>query len=359
MAEVRAAIDRVLTTHRYIGGPEVDALELELASYCGTAYAVGVSSGTDALVVSLLALGLEPGDEVVTTPFTFFATGGSVWRRGGKLRFVDIEPDSFNLDVSKLEAALTPRTKVILPVHLFGQCTDVPAMQEIIADRPIRVLEDCAQAIGAELRGQRAGSMGDLGAFSFFPSKNLGGVGDGGLVTTDDDTLARRVRMLRNHGEGAQYVHQLVGGNFRLDAMNAAVLRAKLPCLDAWTEGRRANAERYCRLFTEAGLVERGVVLPQDPDPEAGHRHIYNQFVCRFPQRDAVRSALQQAGIGCAVYYPIPLHLQECFADLGYKPGDFPEAERAAAEVLALPVFPELLDSQAEEIVDVIKSVYN
>jgi dTDP-4-amino-4,6-dideoxygalactose transaminase len=357
MAEVRAAIDRVLATHRYIGGPEVEALELELASYCGSAYAVGVSSGTDALVVSLLALGLEPGDEVVTTPFTFFATGGSVWRRCGVLRFVDIEPDSFNLDVSKLEAALTPKTKVVLPVHLFGRCVDVPAIRELIGDRPIRVLEDCAQAIGAEHLDQRAGAMGDLGAFSFFPSKNLGGVGDGGLVTTDDDELARRVRMLRNHGEGQQYHHHMVGGNFRLDAMNAAVLRAKLPSLDGWTEGRRKNAERYRALFADAGLLERGVVLPEDPDPEAGHRHIYNQFVCRFPRRDEVKAALQQAGIGCAVYYPMPLHLQECFADLGYVAGDFPEAERASREVLALPIFPELSDAQAEEIVDVIKGV--
>ncbi|MFH1807544.1 MAG: DegT/DnrJ/EryC1/StrS family aminotransferase [Pseudomonadota bacterium] len=354
MGEVRAAMDRVLSTHRYIGGPEVEGLERELAEYCGVPHAVGVSSGTDALVVSLLALGVQAGDEVIVPTFTFFATAGSVWRRGARCVFVDIDPATFNLDVAKVAEAITPRTKAIIPVHLFGQCVDMTALQQVIGDRPIAVLEDCAQAIGAEHQGRRAGSMGQMGAFSFFPSKNLGGIADGGLVTTADATLAGTVRMLRNHGEGAHYVHQIVGGNFRLDAINAAVLRAKLPHLDSWTAARQHNAARYRKLIQDAGLLDQGVVLPLE---QPGGRHIYNQFVIRVPRRDAVMAALKARDMGCAVYYPVPLHLQECFASLGYKPGDLPVAEQAAAEVLALPIYGELNDAQASALVEAMASV--
>jgi dTDP-4-amino-4,6-dideoxygalactose transaminase len=357
LVEVRAAIDRVLATHRYIGGPEIEELEGEIARHCGTRHAVGLSSGTDALMVALMALGVGPGDEVITTPFTFFATAGSIWRLGAKPRFVDIEPRTYNLDPGKVAAAITPRTKAIMPVHLFGQCADVAGIERAIGGRPIAIVEDCAQAIGAERDGKRAGAMGRIGAFSFFPSKNLGGIGDGGMITTDDEALAGRIRMLRSHGGNTQYVHEIVGGNFRLDTINAAVLRVKLPHLDGWTQARQRNAERYRRLFAAAGLTERGVVAPIEDPTARSNRHVYNQFVCRFAKRDAVKQALVDRQIGCAVYYPIPLHLQQCFGGLGYRRGDFPEAERAATEVLALPIFSELSEAQATAVVAAIDSV--
>ncbi len=338
--EVEAAVRRVAESQQFILGPEVEALEAELADYCGSRFAIGVSSGTDALQVALMALGIGPGDEVVVPPFSFFATAGVVSRLGARPVFVDIQPDSFNLDPAALAAALGERTRAILPVHLFGQAADMAPILKIAGDAGVPVVEDAAQAIGADYRGRPAGSLGLLGCFSFFPTKNLGAWGDGGLVTTDDQQLADRLRRLRVHGFGATYDSIEVGGNFRLDALQAAVLRVKLRHLESWHEARRQNAARYRELFTAAGLTgENRLVLPS----EAGHgRHIYHQYVVRCEQRDALRAHLAERGIGCAVYYPVPLHLQACFAGLGYGEGDFPVAERAAREVLALPVYPEL-----------------
>ena len=345
------AITRVCDSQQFIGGPEIDALERELAAFVASSHAIGVSSGTDALLVAMMALGIGTGDEVITSTFSFFATAGCIVRLGATPKLVDIDPITFNIDPAGIERALTPRTKAIIPVHLYGLCADMDAIRAIGARADVPVIEDAAQAIGAAYRGHQAGTMGAVGCFSFFPSKNLGAFGDGGFVTTGNAELAHEIRLLRNHGAEPKYFHKRVGANFRLDAVQAAVLRVKLPHLPRWTGMRRANADRYDRLFADAGLSRAAggpVALPVRP---ADRTHIFNQYVIRVPNRDAVRAKLTAAGIGTEIYYPVPFHLQECFSQLGYREGDFPEAEAAAAEVLALPIFGELTGDQQTEVV--------
>jgi dTDP-4-amino-4,6-dideoxygalactose transaminase len=360
--EIVRAMERVLDSNAFILGPEVKALEEEVARYSQTAYGIGVSSGTDALLVALMALNVGSGDEVITTPFSFFATAGVVVRLGARPVFVDIDPTTYNLDPRKLEQAITPRTKAIVPVHLYGQCADMDPILAIAEAHNLKVIEDAAQAIGAEYRGgRRAGSMGQLGCFSFFPGKNLGGVGDGGMVVTNDADLAEKVRILRVHGGKPKYYHKMIGGNFRLDTLQAAVLRVKLPHLDAWTKRRQENARRYVELFHASGLVEQGHVrLPQASweGPDVAHAHIYNQFVIRVPNRDELRMYLADEGISTEIYYPVPFHQQECFRPLGYNEGAFPEAERAARETVALPIYPELSDEQLRRVVDAIRTFH-
>ncbi len=356
--EVRQAIDRVLESQTFILGPEVEAFEQEIASYCGCTDAVGVSSGTDALLVSMMALGIGPGDEVITSPYTFFATVGSIARLGARPVFVDIDPATFNLDPSKLEAAFTPRTRAVIPVHLFGCMADMGPILQMCRNRGVYVIEDAAQAIGAEYRGQRAGSMGDFGCLSFYPSKNLGGMGDGGMVTTQSAELASALRLLRSHGASPKYFHTVVGGNFRLDAIQAAVLRVKLDYLERWTTARQERARNYSRLLEQSAMVERGLVLPT----VAPHgRHVYNQYVVRVPRGNQVQTRMKEQGIGVEVYYPLAMHLQECFRHLGYSQGDFPESERASSEALALPMYPELGVHAQEHVVaclcDVIRGI--
>lgn len=348
--EVRAAIDGVLTTNRFIMGPEVSGFEEEIARYLDVPHAIGVSSGTDALMVALMSLGIGPGDEVITTPFSFFATAGCVQRVGARAVFVDIDPVTFNLDASKIEAAVTERTKGILPVHLFGQPYDVAAVNEVADAKGLRIIEDAAQAIGARSASGSVGGLGAYGCFSFFPSKNLGAFGDGGLVTTTDADLADKARVMRLHGAQPKYFHALVGGNFRLDAIQAAILRVKLPHLDSWTEGRRKNAERYDQLFADADLSPEQLTTPKRVE----QGHIYNQYVIRTGRRDELKAHLGEKGIASMIYYPRPLHLQECFADLGYTKGDMPAAERACGEVLALPIFPELGEERLRRVVETI-----
>lgn len=351
--EIRAALDRVIESQQFILGPEVEALEREIAEYSQCRYGIGVSSGTDALLVALMAIGIQPGDEVVTTPYTFFATAGCVSRLGARPVFVDIDPRTYNLDPSGIEAAITARTKAIVPVHLFGQMADMAPVMAIAQRHNLYVIEDAAQAIGAEYKGRRAGSIGHVGCFSFFPSKNLGGFGDGGMVVTNDADLADKIRLLRAHGARPKYYHKLVGGNFRLDALQAAVLRVKLKYLDAWTAARQRNAARYRQLFAQVGVP---IGLPFD----AGYgRHIYNQFVIRNERRDALMVFLRQKGIGTEVYYPVPLHLQQCFMDLGYQTGDFPISERAAQETLAIPIYAELSEKQQSLVIDVIRDFFS
>jgi len=343
--EIREAIDRVLDSQNFILGPEVEALEREIADYSQCSDAVGVSSGTDAILVALMAMGVGEGDEVIIPSYTFFATAGCVSRLGAIPVFVDNDRDSFNANVAQIEAAITDRTKVIMPVHLFGQMAEMDAIMDLASSRGIAVLEDSAQSIGSEYHGKRSGSIGAAGCFSFFPSKNLGGVGDGGMVTTNDPALAERMRLLRSHGAKPKYHHKIVGANFRLDAIQAAVLRVKLRYLDSWTEGRRRNADLYRRLFAQHD-AEGQVVLPVElPD----RRHIYNQFVIRVQRRDEVLAALRAGGIGSEIYYPIPLHLQECFAGLSSKA--LPESELAAKETMALPIYPELTEEMLKTVV--------
>jgi dTDP-4-amino-4,6-dideoxygalactose transaminase len=349
--EVRAAMERVLASNRFIMGPEVSAFESEVADYLGVPHAIGVSSGTDALLVALMALGVGRGDEVITTPFSFFATAGCVVRVGARPVFVDIDPVTFNLDPAGIEAAVTDRTKAILPVHLFGQPYDA-RVDDVARQLGVPVIEDAAQAIGASTGRGPVGGLGAFGCFSFFPSKNLGAFGDAGLVTASDAELAERARVLRLHGAKPKYFHSLVGGNFRLDAIQAAVLRAKLPHLDRWMEGRRANAALYDRLFAQASLPTELLTTPRRVE----RGHVYNQYVVRTSRRDALRERLNERGIDSIVYYPRPLHLQECFSDLGHREGDLPVAERACAEVLALPVFPELGEPRVRRIADVVVS---
>lgn len=365
--EIQVALDQVLESQRFILGPEVDALEREVAAYSGCAYGVGMTSGSDALLAALMALDLKPGDEVITTPYTFFATAGAVSRLGGRSVFVDIEPGTFNLDPALLEAAITPRTRAIIPIHLFGQMANMDPIMEVARRHDLPVIEDAAQAIGAEYHGRRAGSIGAMSCFSFFPSKNLGAFGDAGMVTTNDAALADRIKLIRGHGAKPKYYHQIVGGNFRIDALQAAILRVKLRHLDDWTAGRQRNAARYRALFADAGLVipegasaaeladSRGVMLPV----ELPHvRHIYNQFVIRSGRRDALQQFLKEQQIGTEIYYPVALHQQECFADLGYTAGAFPESERAAAESLAIPIYPELTDAMLGAVVGAVAEFY-
>ncbi len=352
--EIHAAMDRVIESQYFILGPEVEALEREVAVYSHCDYGIGVSSGTDALLVALMAIDLQPGDEVITTPYTFFATAGSIARLGGRPIFVDIDPLTYNIDPAGIEAAITPRTRAIMPVHLFGQMADMDPIMEIAGRHNLFVIEDAAQAIGAEYKGRRAGSIGHLGCFSFFPSKNLGGFGDAGMVTTNDADLADKVKLLRGHGARPKYHHKVVGGNFRLDALQAAILRVKLKYLDGWTAGRQHNAQIYARLFAEAGLSSfEGFELPFD----VGYgRHIYNQYVIRTHRRDELMNYLKSQQIGTEIYYPVPMHLQECFADLGYCRGAFPVSESAAQETLALPIYPELQKNSQIRTVEAIHS---
>ena len=348
--EILAAITRVCDSQRFILGPEVEALERELAQYVGVPEAVTVSSGTDALLAPLMALGIGPGDEVITSTFSFFATAGSVARLGATPVLVDIDPNTYNIDPARVRAALTPRTRAIIPVHLYGLCADMDPIMEIAASAGVPVVEDAAQAIGATYKSRPAGTIGRIGCFSFFPSKNLGAFGDGGFITTSDAALAHEIRLLRNHGAEPKYFHKRIGGNFRLDALQAAVLRVKLPHLERWTSMRQANAGRYDALFRARGLTDR-VTLPAVP---SGRGHIYNQYVVRVPERDRVRQALADRGVGTEIYYPVPFHLQECFASLGHARGDFPNAEAAASSVLALPIFGELTSDQQTHVVDAL-----
>ena len=363
--EVRAAVDRVFDSQQFVLGAEVQALEEEIARYSQTKFAIGCASGSDALLLALMSCDVGKGDEVITTPFSFFATAGAITRLGARPVFVDIDERTFNLDPALVGAAVTERTKAIMPVHLYGQCAEMDPLLEICRQgwrrtagndagapntgAPIPIIEDAAQAIGAEDRRRRAGSMGTIGCFSFYPSKNLGGAGDGGMLVTNDLDHARRLHMLRVHGEETKYHHKVVGINSRLDALQAAVLRVKLPHLEEWTTARQRKAQQYELMFIDAGLAEQIEV----PFVRSNARHIFHQFVIRVRdgRRDALREHLRECGVGTDVYYPVPLHLQECFAYLGYQEGDFPVAELAAKETLALPVYPELTDEQQDYVV--------
>jgi dTDP-4-amino-4,6-dideoxygalactose transaminase len=351
-AEIRAAVERVFESHQFVLGPEVQALEEELARYCQTKHAIGCGSGSDAVLLALMALDVKANDEVITTPHTFFATAGAVARLGAKPVFVDIEPRTYNINPTLIEAAINERTRAILPVHLYGQCAEMDAILEIAARHNLPVIEDAAQAIGAEDKGRRAGSMGRIGCFSFYPSKNLGAAGEAGLLTTNDDALATRLRALRVHGGATEYLHQEVGFNSRLDALQAAVLRVKLPHLDEWAQARREKAKVYTRLLARASLPF--ALTPPTLREEA--QHIFHLYVVRVSTevRDPLMAHLRARGVGTKVYYPVPLHLQECFRYLGYHAGDLPEAERAARETLALPLYPELTSQQQQYVVDVL-----
>jgi len=356
--EILAAMTRVADSQRFIMGPEIDALEQELAAMLGIRHAITVSSGTDALLLALMALDIKAGDEVITPTYSFFATAGCVSRLGARPVLVDIDPVTFNIDVSQAIAAITPRTKAIKPLHLIGQSADLDPILDAAGRAGIAVVEDAAQAIGATYHARPLGGLGAFGCFSFFPSKNLGAFGDAGLVTTNDDTLADRARLLRTHGMRPKYYHHVVGANFRMDALQAAILRVKAPHLSAWTDARRANAATYRDLCGAAGLGGRGqtpsqIVLPVE---SPGCRHIYNQFVIRTSERDALKRHLDAEGIGNEIYYPVPFHLQPCFADLGYAAGAFPHAERAAVESLAIPIYGELTRAQQERVVSAIGS---
>jgi len=348
--EILAAMTRVADSQRFIMGPEIEALESELRALIGVEHAVAVSSGTDALLLALMALDIKAGDEVVTPTYSFFATAGAVVRLGARPVLVDIDPATYNIDPAAVAKAITPRTKAIMPVHLFGLSADLDPIMETAARAGVPVIEDAAQAIGSTYKSRACGGFGAFGCFSFFPSKNLGAFGDAGLVTTSDAALATRARLMRTHGMEPRYYHHVVGGNFRMDALQAAILRVKAPHLDRWTEGRRANATRYRTLFRAAGL-DAAVTLPVEPPHR---RHIFNQFVIRTAERDALKQHLDAQGIGNEIYYPVPFHLQPCFAGLGYKRGDFPHAERAAAESLAIPVYGELTADQQEHVVSAI-----
>ncbi len=350
--DLREAVDRVFESQHFVMGPEVAALETEIAAYCQTTEAIGCASGSDALLLTLMALNVGPETEVVTTPFSFFATASAIARLGARPVFVDIDPLTYNLNVDLVEAAITPRTRVVLPVHLYGQCADMDQLMALCKAKNLIMTEDAAQAIGAEDRGRRAGSMGFAGSFSFYPTKNLGAAGDAGIITTNDTEFASRVRRLRVHGGLTEYQHIEVGINSRIDAVQAAVLRAKLPYLDQWSNARAQKAQKYTELIEAANLNIR--VTP--PLVKSDNRHIFHQYVVRVPEhRDALMEHLKTRGVATKVYYPIPLHLQECFAYLGYKAGEFPEAEQAARETFALPLYPELTTEQQEYVVNAIR----
>jgi dTDP-4-amino-4,6-dideoxygalactose transaminase len=352
--EIDEAISRVVDIQRFIMGPEVEALEEEIGRYCGTKHAVGVSSGTDALIVSLMALDISSGDEVITSPFTFFSTVGSILRLGASVIFADIDPDTFNIDPVKVERLITDKTKAIIPVHLFGQCADMDPLLKMAKKNSVPIVEDAAQAIGARYRGRSAGSMGTTGCFSFFPSKNLGAFGDGGMVTTNDGDLADRIKLLRNHGSETKYVHKMLGGNFRLDSIQAAVLRVKLRYLDSWSEKRHANATYYTKRLQFAGLDGTKIVTPSI----IHENHVFNQYVIRAEERDRLREFLTANGVGTEIYYHTPIHLQECVNDGRFRAGDLPIAEEACSSVLALPIFPELSEAQKDYIVETIEQYY-
>ena len=346
--EIMPAMSAVMESQYFINGPEVKELEKLVAEYSNCKSAVGVSSGTDALLASLLTLGIGGGDEVITTPYTFFATIGSIWRAGAKPVFVDIDPETYNIDPAKIESAVTDKTKAIMPVHLYGQMADMDPIMAVAKKHNLSVIEDAAQAIGSKYKGRQAGSIGTIGCFSFFPSKNLGGMGDGGMIVTQDEELGERLQQCRNHGSKPKYYHKWVGGNFRLDTIQAAGLIVKLRHLDDWSAGRRANAARYNELFADLEAVKTPVI---SPDCET----IYNQYVIRVPKRDELKNFLKEQSIGTEIYYPVSMHEQECFAELGYKAGDFPASEQAAAETLALPIYSELTDDQISYVADKIK----
>ncbi len=359
--EILEAAHEVFESQYFILGPRVESLEKEITDYCFSKHAVGVSSGTDALLISLMASDINSRNTMITVPYTFFATAGSISRVGARPIFVDIDPKTYNMSPECLERTIDAMTrpelarlKGVVPVHLYGQCSDMDPILKICKDYNLVVIEDAAQAIGAEYKGRRAGSMGDFGCFSFFPSKNLGAFGDGGIVTTHSDKLYEKLRMLRGHGSHPKYYHSLIGGNFRLDAFQAAVVSIKLKYLDIWTKARQENSHKYRVLFKSAGLLDI-VDLPVEKED----RHIYNQFVIRVKRkRDDLRRFLNDAGIGTEVYYPVPMHLQKCFSNLNYKKGDFPAAEHAALHTVALPIYPELSDDQIEYVVEKIKAFY-
>ena len=351
--DLQQAVERVMSSQRFVLGDEVRGLEASIADYCQTKHAIGCASGSDALLLALMALDVKPGDEVITTPFSFFATAACITRLGARPVFVDIDPRSYNIDPSRVSDAITARTKVIMPVHLYGQCAEMDPLLELGRRHGIPVVEDAAQAIGATDKDRRAGSMGLIGCFSFYPTKNLGGAGDGGILTTNDAAVAARLRRLRAHGGANEYEHEEVGINSRLDELQAAVLRVKFPSLDRWSDERAQKASLYSELLAQADL-SFPLVTPQVREDG---RHIFHQYVLRVRgNRDALMEHLRRHGIGSKVYYPIPLHLQQCFNYLGYKPGDFPEAESAARDTFALPAYPELTDEQQVYVVETIKS---
>lgn len=353
--EIEAALGRVLDTNGFILGDEVKALEAEIAEYSQAKFGIGCASGSDALLLALMALDVKSGDEVITTPYSFFATVSAITRLGAKPVFVDIEPKTYNIDLLKLEEKITKKTKAIQPVHLYGQCVAMHKLMELGDEHGIPIVEDAAQSIGAEDSGRRAGSMGDIGCFSFYPSKNLGGMGDSGMMTTNNETLANKLFALRNHGMAVRYYHQWVGINSRLDGFQGAILRVKLKHLDKWSRQRKENADHYRKLFYEKGLTEF-ISLPLE---RSDVRHIYNQYIIRVPEkRDELRQFLTENGIGTDVYYPVSLHLQECFKYLGYKEGDFPESEKASRETLAIPIYPELTGEQQEFVVGKIAEFF-
>jgi len=359
--EIKSALMEVFQNQQFIMGPKVKVLEETIAQYCQTRHAAGVASGSDALLLSLMALGIGTGDEVLLPPFTFFATAGSVSRLGATPIFVDIDPNTYNIDPSRIEERITARTKAIIPVHLFGQCADMDALLEISKKKKLFVIEDAAQALGAEYRpnagskGRRAGQIGDLGCFSFYPTKNLGAFGDAGMVVTDQSDLAERVRLLRVHGSQPKYFHKAIGINSRLDTIQAAVLLVKFKYLEKWTTERQKKAERYRALFQDLLSSVDGFRLPT---VQYQNRHIFHQYVIRVPERDRLRQFLTEGGIGTDIYYPVPLHLQECYSFLNYRRGDLPNSEKASDEVLALPIYPELTEGQQSEVVNRIKAFY-
>ncbi|MBI5048516.1 MAG: DegT/DnrJ/EryC1/StrS family aminotransferase [Deltaproteobacteria bacterium] len=360
--EVRKEIEKVCDNQSFILGENVKALEQEIAGYCNAKFAIGVGSGTDAILLALMAAGVGARDMVITTPYTFFATASSIARLNANPIFIDIEPDTYNIDPNKLEACLKQFTgrssrftvKAIIPVHLFGQCAEMEPILKISKKHKLTVIEDAAQAIGAEYKGERAGSIGDFGCFSFYPSKNLGGFGDGGMVVTNNERMAEKVKILRVHGSKPKYYHKFVGINSRLDELQAAVLRVKLRHLATWTNNRIERAKKYDKLFQDVGLTD-AVSLPT---ARPYNRHVFNQYIIRVKKRDSLREYLAKEGIGTEVYYPVPLHLQECFKYLGYKKGDFPVSEKAAKETLALPIYPELTPEEQEYVVDKIAGFY-
>jgi len=353
--DIQRVLGEVCEGQGFILGPLVQKLEQVLAEFIGTREAIGVASGSDALLLSLMELGVQAGDEVITVPFTFFASAGVISRLQAKPVFVDITPDTWNMDPAQVAERVTSRTKAIQPVHLFGQCADIKGIADAVSGQRIPIIEDACQAIGASRDGVKAGAMGRTGCFSFFPSKNLGGFGDGGLITTQDSTIADRLRLLRVHGSRSEYHHHLIGMNSRLDALQAAVLLVKFQRLGEWTAKRQANAASYHRLFQEANLLDR-ITLPV---VRQGNHHVFNQFTIRTSRRDELSAHLTEQGIGNRIYYPVPLHLQECYQELGYRKGDFPVAEQAAHEVLSLPIYPELTFEQLHHVVATIKKFFN